>query len=148
MLRVHTIFIDLTEISADRAQTLCNEALWKRFAATALTFPYLQKVELERLVSTAPGSAGSGAGRDPTPLGISDTAFRQLLESGKFVCRVVDPSISFYPLVTVLSATNTVDPEGRKSGADKKGGDLGDEGSVLHAELETAADHPVEDDGE
>lgn len=138
ILHVQTVTIDLAcpipDPTADKAQGLGGEPLWMRFAETALAFPQLQHVELLR----TPGPTGSTSPL-PAPLGITDAAFKPLIEAGKFVCRYQGRGGR-----TMFVATDTVNP---KASADRttKAAMRDCDGGGPHVESEAVADRPLED---
>ena len=87
MLHVETIVLvldDTTELSAS-SPDLCTEDLWTRFATTALGFPRLTCVELQRA-----HDPGEETGRGLAFVSITDAVFAPLVEAGKFACVVED----------------------------------------------------------
>lgn len=125
MLQIHAITIDLRCQISDEAQDLCNEPVWTRFAAAALKLSHLKIVELFREWDPE----GLYPVREPAFVGITDAAFRPLIEAGKFICR-------FAPLFgdVMYEKKDTVNPklpENLRRGLTDGGGedDDGDGGS-------------------
>lgn len=149
MFQVHAVTVDITRLVWDKAQGILHESLWTRFVETALKFPHLQNVKLERRVSSP--------GREPASIGLTEAAFRPLIDAGKFVCRVVD-----YEWKTVLVSTNTISPKAGKNRVDKAANGSGvsssesdededeDEDEDMESEWDVeskeAEDDPVDDD--
>ncbi|EKM52928.1 uncharacterized protein PHACADRAFT_210693 [Phanerochaete carnosa HHB-10118-sp] len=82
-LHVHGLHVDLTVSTADSAHDFCTESLWTRFSEIALKFARIQHVEVLR--------SWNMYGNDTSEtLGITDAAFKSLIEARKFRCRYLD----------------------------------------------------------
>ena len=82
MVHVDAITVDLARKIADEAHELWSESLWTRFAQTALTFPNLRQIKLQKYW----GLRNPGKFRRPAFLGITDAAFKPLMDAQKFEC--------------------------------------------------------------
>ena len=102
-LRVYAIDVTIWSIIPNEAQDVCNESAWTKFVGTALQFPRLRRVELRHRYSTA--STDADYHREPAFLGITDEAFKPLIDAEKFLYQLLHWEIED----TVSTATDTVD---------------------------------------
>ena len=135
MLRVQTVTINFASRISHEAQGICSEPAWTRFAETALKFLHLQHVELLHTCDSTLASDDPGRYQEPAFLGITDKAFKPLIEAGKFVYRLEDSDGRI-----VSTATHTVDTKAWYKQKQKEKS----EGGVEGGSLEEAATHPVE----
>ena len=128
ILQIDAITLDLIIPFSDEAQGVCDEALWTRFAQTALEFPRLRRVELRQKWNIA----GVKGFRQPDFLGVTDTAFKPLMDAGKFLGRFTGDSGE-----TVLVVTGTVSPKSRGKLAEKAIDGDGDQGNYSDSDCES-----------
>ena len=129
LLHVDTITINSIKTSVDAEQAICNEALWTRFAETAVKLPHLRHVELL-------GNWKAGSAYDPASMGVTDEAFQPLLDAGKSIFEYWDDG-------KMRKTKDTVNPKAKKSQEDKEASGGGG-GSGSRVEAETVVDHSVE----
>lgn len=132
VLHVHAICVNLRCKIVDEAQDFCNESAWLRFAETALEFPQLQVVELHQ--GRDPEGSSLSPVRVPAFVGITDAAFRPLIEAKKFMC-LSEGKVRG----TTNTYKDTVNPRVKDTSAA-----VARAISKSHAELAVAADHPGE----
>ena len=98
---VGTIGIHLDELPR-AVPDLCNESAWMQFAETAAKFPHLRTVELVRVQRHPPRQHPA---QYPESLGITDNAFKSLIEAGKLACRFMESAQDFDRWRTLFTAT-------------------------------------------
>lgn len=103
--QIRSIQIDVLWLVWDRGHELCTEPLWTRFAEKALSFAHLEHIVLGQWWYPERSSPKPFCELDS--LGITDAAFRPLIEAGKFVYR-----FAFRTGVVVSEQRKTVSPKG------------------------------------
>ena len=132
-LNVHEITINFCRINlSDKTQDHCNEPAWTRFVQKALEFPRLERVELLQDLYSV---------HEPTFFGVTDAAFKPLINARKLVCRFERRfGSSMYEQTNTVARPKTTNGPRLKTTSSGEGG--GDEDGDNSAEPEKEAVRP------